>query len=159
MRFICRCNTKTIACVRIVCNYVYVDNWGKLTEDLLREAGLRATPARIAVLSLLRTHRKPLNPSEIIGLLNGQPIDQATIYRTLSSLAEAKLVNTVPIKAGVVSYESKALPHHHHVICDRCGYVEDVDGCMVVTPDPGSRFAEIHEHTLEFSGICSQCAT
>ena len=136
-----------------------MDKVDKRVENQIRQSGLRVTPARIAVLSLLQTFRKPLTVAEIMGLMRGKLFDQATVYRTLSSLVEHGLVRSLQIRPSTTSYEAENLPHHHHLVCIECGYVEDVYVCAVeqVTPEVGGSFSRVTGHNLEFQGICSQC--
>lgn len=124
----------------------------------LKEVGLRATPARIAILGLLQADARPTEVKTILRKLKAKAPDQATVYRVLSSLVEAGLVKTVSLKAGIESYEIADLPHHHHLTCEKCGYVEDVEVC-IKTPTPTSRsFRSVNSHRLEFSGICNNCS-
>lgn len=150
----------TVAEMRIICKYGYVDKSQTNVHNQLRNSGLRVTPARRAVLDLLQTMRKPLTATEIIGLLRNQGFDQATVYRTLTTLADQSLIRPISVKAGVMSYEAGSLPHHHHLVCERCGYVEDIHDCMLTAmPSPkASGFERVLDHALEFTGICRQCA-
>ena len=52
---------------------------------------------------------------------------------------------------------------HHHLVCLRCGRIEDVAHCGVEAMQSailrGSKhFTEIRQHALEFYGICKACA-
>lgn len=150
----------TVADLRIICKYEDVEKSHTSVHNQLRSSGLRVTPARQAVLELLQTMRKPFTAADIIGLLRSKHFDQATVYRTLAALVEQSLVRTVSVREGVTSYEAGDLPHHHHLICERCGYVEDVQGCALqsLPPVTDSGFDRVTEHKLEFSGICQRCA-
>lgn len=145
--------------MQIVCNYEGVDKVEQRVENQIKASGMRITAARIAVLSLLQTFRKPLTVAEIMGLLRGKLFDQATVYRTLAALVEHGLVRPIQIHSLTTSYEAQNLPHHHHLVCEECGYVEDVYTCAVeqVTPDVEGSFSRVTGHTLEFQGICTQC--
>lgn len=127
-----------------------------LSENL-RQVGLRATPARLAVMRLLRRSAKPLDAQAIWQRLGAAAPDPVTVYRILASLAAAGLVRQIQLTAGVSSYESTHLPHHHHLTCERCGYIEDVVAACETTPVVDS-FQVVTHHTIEFSGICKKCA-
>ena len=65
----------------------------KLSEQLeslkqtIREAGLRATPARIATLKLLHGATSPLTHAEVSDELNDLGVDKATVFRNLNDLS------------------------------------------------------------------------
>ena len=143
--------------MRIVCKYIDVDKSNQ-SATALREAGLRATPARRAVLSILRNSTEPLDAAAIMDKLPQPAPDQATVYRILTSFAEAELVRPVMIKPGTTSFELTDRPHHHHLICERCGYVEDVTACCDDPRPTPKTFQAITNHQLEFTGICTKCA-
>lgn len=123
----------------------------------LRSAGLRATPARRSLLAFLSEQAEPVHVQRILRHVP-KSIDQATVYRILNRLVTAGLVREVHLQAGVVHYEAADRPHHHHVVCEKCGYVEDVTECRVPHRVASRGFSEVTEHSLEFIGICHACA-
>ncbi|MBI1833324.1 MAG: transcriptional repressor [Candidatus Andersenbacteria bacterium] len=127
-------------------------------KEQLRKVGLRITPARLVILTLLQNHSKPLEVRSVLRLLKASAPDQATVYRALSSLTTCGLVKAITLKSGIVSYEIANLPHHHHLICERCGYVEDVETCCESPRPRVASFTIVNDHRLEFSGICNNCA-
>src|SRR5690606_1873947 len=72
----------------------------------LHDAGLRATPPRLAALRLLRTADRPLSHAEVVAELASEDWDQATIYRNLVKLVEARLARVATQVAGVTRYEA-----------------------------------------------------
>jgi Fe2+ or Zn2+ uptake regulation protein len=127
-------------------------------KQQLRAAGLKATPARMAVLRLLRRSAAPLHVRDVLRALGRRAPDQATVYRALRSFSAAGVVDEVLLQAGAVRFEIAARPHHHHVTCERCGRIEDVTaGCVKLRPAPAA-FRRITQHAVEFSGICKKCA-
>ena len=147
-----------VAYTRIVCKYGGVEKIKQDMAEQLRAAGLRATPARAAVLKLLISRAKPMEAQEILQLIPAGMADTATVYRILHSLTQAGLARAVQLRAGAVSYEAAGLPHHHHVICEKCGLVEDVTACCDNPKPIAIGFQKVTGHTLEFSGICKACA-
>ena len=86
-----------------------------------------------------------------------------TVYRHLQRLSEAGEVDARRNRNGETAYRRCGeVGHHHHLVCQRCGRVVDIDGPAVETwlrriaRDAG--FTDI-EHTLELAGTCSSCAT
>src|SRR5258707_7336790 len=63
----------------------------------VREAGLRATPSRIAVLHLLRTAGSPISHSGVVAKLSSQAWDPATIYRNLTDLSDVGLARRTDV--------------------------------------------------------------
>ena len=55
-------------------------------RTLLRDAGLRSTPARIAVYRELKQSRRPMTHAEVTDKLAGWGFDKATVFRNLSDL-------------------------------------------------------------------------
>lgn len=156
MRIICSSEDNSIlAHVQIVCKYVGVQKEDHKLQ--LRGANLRATPARLALLSTLAEERKPLAVSEITKAM-GLDIDQATIYRVLGRLVEAGLIKRLAIKSGISHFELADRPHHHHLICEQCGLVEDVTVCCDDPKPVAVSFSKVTSHTLEYAGICEACA-
>ena len=60
--------------------------------DELHGAGLRATPARVAVLDAVRQASAPLTHAELTRELDGNGWDAATIYRNLVAITDAGLI-------------------------------------------------------------------
>lgn len=53
-------------------------------------------------------------------------------------------------------------PHHHHVVCEKCGIVEDVPAqdspqLTRMALRHARRFSSISRHSLEFYGRCVEC--
>lgn len=134
-------------------------------KNILRDAGYKATPGRLALLELLRRSKKPLSITEIARGLSasGRKMDQVTIYRNLESFEKIGVVRKVDLRHGHSDYELASEDDHHHLNCLRCGKVRDFAGC-----DLGSiikkalrhnpEFAEVSQHSLELFGICRKCA-
>ncbi len=128
----------------------------------LRENGYRATPARIAVLSLLQSAKQPLSVEKIIAGIGADMIDYVTAYRTVTLFKELGLVRQIDFQHGHAHYELASLGDHHHVVCVRCNMVVDVSHSnpkqILEDARVESGFAQITDHALEFFGVCSKCA-
>src|SRR5678816_4949411 len=109
----------------------------------VREAGLRATPSRIAVLHLLRSAGSPVSHSDVVGKLASQAWDPATIYRNLTDLSDVGLARRTDVGHHVWRYEAihgHQAAAHPHFVCTECGSIEclpDLDYCLLYTsPSP-----------------------
>lgn len=94
----------------------------------LREAGLRSTSPRIAVLRHLMAAKAPVSHAELCSELKKHRIDRATIYRNLIDLADVGLVSRVDLGDHVWRFELKARGGDHegshpHFVCTDCGTV------------------------------------
>lgn len=111
----------------------------------LREAGLRCTAARLAVLDHLMTATGPKTHAEVAESLSDRGFDQATIYRNLTELTESKIVSRVELGDHVWRFEiRRAHAHaegedHPHFLCTSCGEVSCLDDVSVaITPKPAA---------------------
>jgi Fur family ferric uptake transcriptional regulator len=59
-------------------------------------------------------------------------INLATVYRTLDALASAGLVTQTDLGIGAAYYEMVGDTLHHHLVCDRCGAVTEVEDSLLV---------------------------
>ena len=113
----------------------------------IRAAGLRCTAARLAVLEHLEAARGPRTHADVSAALASRGFDRATIYRNLTELTEAQLLDRVELGDHVWRFEIRR--HHDHggkdrghphFLCTTCGEVsclDDVD--VAITPKPGAR--------------------
>lgn len=129
--------------------------------DELREQNLKATPARLAILKLFEQTDKPLDVAGIIANLKKKNIiaDQATIFRVINAFTEKGLVKQLNLLEGKFRYELGSRPHHHHLVCNQCGVVEDIvinEANLIKKIQTKSKFL-IERHHLEFFGLCHTC--
>lgn len=91
----------------------------------------------------------------------GDPVGLATVYRTLTGMAETGEVDVLRTDEGEAVYRMCSTGHHHHLVCRECGRAVEVEGPAVerwtdqVAADHG--FSDI-SHTLEIFGRCPDCA-
>ncbi len=125
------------------------------------EKGLKLTKQRAAVLSVLRstTEHPPADwvYSQVRRIL--PRISLGTVYRNLSELRDAGLLLELDFGMGCSRFDFKTEPHYH-IMCLKCGKVEDV---MIPVKAGIERAAgdatgyTILSHTIQFRGICSAC--
>jgi len=131
-----------------------------LTEKL-REKGYKVTSIRKNIYSVLSL--SPVSIRQIAGKLKKKKkrIDLVSIYRSLELFAGLGLADEVSLGDGKKRYELVDVKrHHHHLVCDRCGVIEDVlldlENKIIREAEKKSEFI-ISKHSLEFFGLCKQC--
>lgn len=124
----------------------------------LREAGLKATPQRVAIAAALSGDVTHPTAQEIFHRLQGEfpGMSFATVYNTLSALERVGRVR--PLNVGGPTRFDPNVDAHHHAICDRCGAVRDVplDG----TEHGDERLVEgfeIERVERIYRGVCAAC--
>jgi Fe2+ or Zn2+ uptake regulation protein len=131
-----------------------------VTEDRLRDAGLRVTRARIAVLEALERLGDHPTADEIHASIigTGNRVSRATVFNAVDDLTAASLVMRADAGPGAARYEAAAAAHHHF-ICNRCGKVLDVavaGPTTVATPLPGVP-GRVDDTQIIYRGVCSSC--
>jgi Fe2+ or Zn2+ uptake regulation protein len=136
--------------------------------DLLSRQGLRLTLPRRAVVDVLVQHTAPLSVAEIHARLNNRRINPVSVYRTVRLLVELKLVRVADESKGTQRFElAEAFRgHHHHLVCQECGQVEDLDGCWLGQEmlDALNRRVQrlrrfrVTAHDLKLFGRCQRCS-
>ncbi|HWO07027.1 MAG TPA: Fur family transcriptional regulator [Candidatus Paceibacterota bacterium] len=131
-------------------------------DSFLRARGLRVTLQRVRLLDALADLHRPVSAEELHREVRA--IDVVTVYRVLQRFVNEGIAREVRFKDGVVRYEFAGSPHHHHVVCTKCGLVDELQSCDAHQLEAhaltaSKRFAQIDEHALEFFGTCTSCAT
>lgn len=125
----------------------------------MTKIGIRYTKPRKLVFEALEHLSKPVSANEINDYLKNR-IDLASVYRTLSLLVKSEMVNVILFGEGKKRYELKNKnEHHHHLVCEKCGDVEDVEmkeSSLLKSVEERSKFV-IKKHNLEFFGLCLDC--
>lgn len=125
-------------------------------RDRLRDAGLRATRPRIAILRWLDDHPGHHAADRIV---ERTALPRATVYHVLGQLSDAGVVLTAGTADQASLYET-ATHAHHHFTCRICGSVIDVpcladDAPCIHATVPG---AIVEQADVTFRGICSDCS-
>ncbi|WP_406249634.1 Fur family transcriptional regulator [Microbacterium sp. M] len=132
-------------------------------DDAIRAAGLRVTESRRAVFDALRAHPHA-SADEIHAAV--RPLVESTslqsVYNALGDFAAAGLVRRIEPAGHPMLFELRVDDNHHHLVCTRCGAVEDVDcavghaPCLVPSDTHGYRVAVAE---VTYWGLCAACAT
>jgi Fur family ferric uptake transcriptional regulator len=127
----------------------------------LQARGYKLTVARRQVIAALFRQRRAVTAAELAQLLDGEgTVSLASVYRTLEIMVELGIAETVAHAGDEHRYLACSLEHHHHVICDNCGQVAELDECLLgpfeTLVAERTKFA-IDGHSLEFHGRCAAC--
>lgn len=135
---------------------------GTSTADRLHAAGERVTPQRVLIADALEAVGRQVTAQELFGRLRDRHrgIGRATVFRTLEALVSAGVARRLERDGHVYGYVACRPEHHHHLACDRCGRVEEIEEAYI-TPVADRVASElgfvIDDARLDFYGRCSAC--
>lgn len=124
--------------------------------------GLRPTRQRRAILRAVASEERPVSAQDLHARLRkaGEAAGLATVYRTLQALADAGVLRTFQSPSGEVAYKACEPGHHHHLICTRCGRVEEIPSCEVeewASSVAHRRGFAVISHQADIYGVCASC--
>jgi Fur family ferric uptake transcriptional regulator len=95
----------------------------------LRAKGFRMTPQRMMVLEAVEASDDHISAEEIFKQAHAKYpyLNISTVYRTLELLKTQGFVAESDLGGGRLVYHPVGKAHHHHLVCRRCGGVQDVD--------------------------------
>lgn len=133
-------------------------------RTVLRRRGLRCTPQRVAVVTLLAAHAEPdhhLTAAQVRRRLadTGHDLDASTVYRTLALLVEIGILHATAHADGATSYGVATDPHHH-ALCRRCGRLADIPAeYLSLALDQAARASsfQLSRDSLLLHGTCPGC--
>ena len=129
--------------------------------SLLRGAGLRVTPQRLAIAEAVLCQHHPSVPEVYETVRQRFPtIGLATVYATLHGMAEHGLVRPLPFE-GVMRYDANTAPHAN-LICTSCGQIADFDGCQELLEALRERTGRsagfsLQQERVDLLGVCASC--
>ena len=99
--------------------------------DRLRAHGYKLTRARRAVIHALTDTAKPLSINDLHSAAqqHDPAVGLVTVYRTLEVLESLDLVRPVHLMENCHGYALASPGHTHHVVCQRCNNVVEIEGC------------------------------
>lgn len=135
------------------------------TDDArrLREAGLRVTASRLAVLGAVRQRpHATVDEIAVRARERAGAVSTQAVYDVLRALAKAGLARRIEPAGSPARYEARVGDNHHHLVCRVCGDVADVDCAVGHTPCliPGDAAGfVVDEADVTYWGICPGCQT
>jgi Fur family ferric uptake transcriptional regulator len=132
-------------------------------EQGLKDAGLKITAPRLKILQLLEsTSVRHVSAEDVYKLLleNGEEIGLATVYRVLTQFEDAGLVARHHFEGGHSVFELSPDQHHDHIVCVKCGKVEEFNDIEIERRQKMIAEAlgfELTDHDLNMYGLCPVC--
>jgi Fur family ferric uptake transcriptional regulator len=126
----------------------------------LSERGFRETDARRAIVETILNKDGQFNARQLHEELQRWGVGRATVFRTLDLLVELGVLNRLHTDERCSAYIVCADQHHHHLVCERCGAVQEISDARVeravraMAVETGFR---AREHHLEIVGVCATC--
>jgi Fur family ferric uptake transcriptional regulator len=138
---------------------------GEDTQGSLKRKGIRLTRQRLILLELIDKSGQHLDAEQLYQRARQRDpkINRVTVYRTLKMLKQGQLVDELDLmhyEGEQHYYETRMKQEHAHVVCLRCGKVEEFYG------EPLHRLRrQIEAHfgfqilvaRTEVGGYCSHC--
>lgn len=121
----------------------------------------RNTIQKELVLETVNTMKRHVTAEEIYNYIHEDhpSVGKGTVYRNLGVLVEEGKVRKVEVPCGPDRFDFTLKPHYH-IVCTRCGDVQDVD------MDPITDLVDrVHDkrgylftgYDILFKGICPAC--
>jgi len=135
------------------------------SSQTLQKRGIRLTRQRQLLLDLIEKSGDHLDAETLykLAIARDPKLNRVTVYRTIKMLKEGGLVDELDLMhfgGDQHYYETRKKQEHAHIICLRCGRVEEFYG------DPLTRLRRQVETTFgfqiliartEIGGYCSHC--
>ena len=132
------------------------------TQDL-KDAGLKITLPRVKILKTLENSViRHVSAEDVYRMLldNNEEIGLATVYRVLTQFEEAGLVTRHHFEGGHSVFELSPEAHHDHIVCVKCGRVEEFADREIEQRQDAiaeSMGFELTDHQLNMYGLCPDC--
>ena len=133
------------------------------SSALLRDADLRVTRPRLAVLAAVRQHPHADTDALFVAVRKVLPeVSRQAVYDVLAALTTAGLVRRIQPAGSLARYESRVSDNHHHIVCRTCGAIGDVDcavgevPCLTPVDDNG---CVVDEAEVIYWGVCPECVS
>ncbi len=129
----------------------------------LKDAGLKITLPRIKILQILESSTvHHLSAEDVYKhlLQNDDEIGLATVYRVLTQFESAGLVIRHHFEGGHSVFELSSNDHHDHLVCVKCGLVEEFHDEEIERRQENiakERGFELTDHNLNLYGLCPKC--
>lgn len=130
--------------------------------DELRGAGVKLTHQRLEICrEIMASPSHPDAETVCEGVRKRVPtISLDTVYRTLWTLLDLGLINTLAIPRERMRFDGNTI-HHHHFICTRCGQAQDFyskEFDNLQPPQEVNDYGTVQDTRVEVRGTCRRCS-
>src|SRR3972149_4859675 len=87
-------------------------------------------------------------------------LSRPTVHRGLEALVDAGFARKVHHAGGVARFDPMT-HRHHHLVCEACGRLVDLDDAAVPTlrlPEARGSGFRVKDYSVSFLGLCGACA-
>ena len=127
--------------------------------DRIETGGRRATTSRRRLLGAMVARGDGFTAEELVAEVKG--LGRATVYRTVRLLVEQGLLCKLSLLDGAPRYAlSTRIGHHHHLVCVRCGSVQEFRQSVIerVLMDlEATETGTVVGHRIELYVLCPSC--
>ena len=119
----------------------------------------RLTPQRMMIVAAIESSGHHISAEEIYNQIKARypHLNISTIYRTLDLLKRVALVTETDLGERRVRYHSAERGHHHHIVCQRCGQITDLDEALLFSLKDALRREYKSEADLSHLAIFGCC--
>ena len=133
-----------------------------IIERVFTETRLHRTRPREQVLLFFSKHRLPVTIAAAHQALKKTGIDLASVYRSVNVFCQKGVLTAVDSVPKGKRYElsDHFRAHHHHLICQTCGKIEDFEDCFARLVERKIQKAKkftVKNHDFRFFGLCGAC--
>jgi Fe2+ or Zn2+ uptake regulation protein len=129
--------------------------------DAFRSSGRKLTPQRERIFRVL--HGNPTHPTaesvhaEVVADMPS--VSLRTVYATLHELAEMGELVQLDLGTGSARFDTN-VSDHHHLVCDPCGLVQDIDLDVPTfdLDDDARRGFHVDATQIVLRGRCASCS-
>jgi Fur family peroxide stress response transcriptional regulator len=128
-------------------------------EQKCREKGLALTVQRRVILGELVLREDHPTADQIFDVVRDRipGLSRTTVYRVLDTLVQCGVARKVAHADAVVRFDPN-VERHHHLFCEQCGKLEDVDAADVGRVKlPRNHGFTITNFSVNYTGICQAC--
>ncbi len=129
---------------------------------LLREANLRVTAQRLAVLESVGSEGKHRDADFIVAAarIRLPDLSRQAVFDNLNALVAAGVLRRICPAGRPAIYETRVGDNHHHLVCRKCHAVVDID--CAVGEAPCLQPCDDHDYVIDeaevvYWGICPKC--